>query len=188
MSYPIIFETKIVRLSDGRLIHFSLQGCNNDDNGRHRTDFTGKIYSESDFIAMAKSFMENSEPFSQTHVFELQIGSRKVGFYEYGEHLLRMLAKAQEYADFIRNHHLNLMYFDTVTLAEKGNVSVVSVQEYRENYWTGLVSNPLTCTVRPDWIVVDSRDEQDVVKALSSSLDNVSIFISRPVRKGAQIC
>ena len=34
MGYPMIFGTKIVNLSDGRVIHFDRSGCNNDDEGR----------------------------------------------------------------------------------------------------------------------------------------------------------
>ena len=46
MSYSIIFETKIIKLSDGRLLHLNLSGCNNDDAGRSRDDWNGKIYTE----------------------------------------------------------------------------------------------------------------------------------------------
>lgn len=44
MSYSMIFETKIVKLSDGRIIHFDRSGCNNDDSGRRKDDFSGTIY------------------------------------------------------------------------------------------------------------------------------------------------
>lgn len=33
MGHPIIFKTKFVNLSDGRIMHLSLQGCNNDTGG-----------------------------------------------------------------------------------------------------------------------------------------------------------
>ena len=39
MSYSIIFETKIVKLSDGRIIHFDRSGCNNDNVGRNKNEF-----------------------------------------------------------------------------------------------------------------------------------------------------
>ena len=38
MSYSIIFETKICKLDNGDIIHFSRQGCNNDTEGRTRDD------------------------------------------------------------------------------------------------------------------------------------------------------
>ena len=44
MSYSIIFETKIVKLSDGRLLHLDLSGCNNDTSGRSRDDWNGKRF------------------------------------------------------------------------------------------------------------------------------------------------
>lgn len=43
MSYSIIFKTKIVKLSDGRILHLSLRGCNNDTEGRSSDDWRGKV-------------------------------------------------------------------------------------------------------------------------------------------------
>lgn len=42
MSYSIIFKTKTVKLSNGRILHLSLQGCNNDTEGRSPDDWRGK--------------------------------------------------------------------------------------------------------------------------------------------------
>lgn len=39
MGHPIIFKTKFVNFSDGRIMHLSLQGCNNDAEGRNNDDW-----------------------------------------------------------------------------------------------------------------------------------------------------
>lgn len=44
MGYPIIFKTKIVNLSDGRILHLNRSGCNNDTEGRRNDEWNGKIY------------------------------------------------------------------------------------------------------------------------------------------------
>lgn len=38
MGYSIIFQTKIVKLSDGRILHLDRSGCNNDTEGRRPDD------------------------------------------------------------------------------------------------------------------------------------------------------
>lgn len=40
MGYSIIFQTKIVKLSDGRILHLDRRGCNNDTEGRRPDDWT----------------------------------------------------------------------------------------------------------------------------------------------------
>ena len=94
MSYSIIFETKIVKLSDGRLLHLDLSGCNNDTSGRSRDDWNGKIYTEDAFIKYAEGFMEDSKPAKESDGFDLKIGSRYCTWYDYGKHLLRMMKRA----------------------------------------------------------------------------------------------
>lgn len=43
MSYSIIFDTKFIKLQDGRLLHLDRSGCNNDTAGRSLSDYTGKM-------------------------------------------------------------------------------------------------------------------------------------------------
>lgn len=97
MSYSIIFKTKIARLSDGRIIHFDRSGCNNDDCGRKNGEFTAKLYTEEEFRKYAEHFKVGSAPYKETKNFELKIGSRYATYYDYGEHLLRMLNRAVPY-------------------------------------------------------------------------------------------
>lgn len=92
MSYTIIFETKIVKLPDGEILHLSLSGCNNDVEGRTRDDFKAKIYSsESDFTQEIEKW-EKTE--SDYEGFDLKIGSRFCKWRDYGKHLRNMLRRA----------------------------------------------------------------------------------------------
>ena len=65
MGYSIIFETYIVKLPDGRIIHFDRSGCNNDNVGRKQNEFTGKIYNVDDFIKYTEEIIrciEDNKP------------------------------------------------------------------------------------------------------------------------------
>ena len=62
MGYSIIFQTKIVKLSDGRILHLDRSGCNNDTEGRRPDDWTGKIYTPEAFVAYAENFKQGSKP------------------------------------------------------------------------------------------------------------------------------
>lgn len=75
MGYSIIFETKIVSLSDGRLIHFDLSGCNNDNCGRNRDEFIGIIYTHDGFIKYAERFKNGSNPLKECSSFDMRIGT-----------------------------------------------------------------------------------------------------------------
>ena len=70
MSYSIVFETKIVKLSDGRIIHFNRQGCNNDDAGRKKDDFTAKIYTEKEFVSNAEKYIKENRPYKETRLWQ----------------------------------------------------------------------------------------------------------------------
>lgn len=46
MGYSIIFQTKIAKLPDGRIIHFDRSGCNNDTAAELKQYFLRRIRSE----------------------------------------------------------------------------------------------------------------------------------------------
>ena len=56
MSYCIIFQTKMVKLPDGRILHLTRQGCNNDNQGRKRDDFAGTIRSEEETESFIRKY------------------------------------------------------------------------------------------------------------------------------------
>lgn len=104
MSYSIIFQTKIVKLDDNRIIHFDRSGCNNDTAGREKNLFTAQMYTVDSFEKIAKEYMKNSKPYKEGGDFELKIGSRYCTIYDYGKHLLTMLKRAENLKQFEKNN------------------------------------------------------------------------------------
>lgn len=92
MGYPVIRETKFVILPDGRYLHLSLQGCNNDTAGRARDEFVGALYTAQKLEYHIEDY-ENCE-IPQNGGFELQIGNRKCFYKDYGKHLRTMMRRA----------------------------------------------------------------------------------------------
>ena len=72
MSYSIIYETKVVNLPDGRILHLDRSGCNNDTEGREKGLFQGKVYTLEAFEQYIARF-EDGTPYEG---FDLRIGSR----------------------------------------------------------------------------------------------------------------
>lgn len=118
MGYPMIFETKIVNLSDGRLIHFNRSGCNNDSEGRRPNDWRAKIYTKEAFKDRIESFKKGSKPYreSKPQDWELKIHGRMATPYDYGEHLDRMQRRALNYKDFIAEYDIRVKRHDEVDL------------------------------------------------------------------------
>lgn len=102
MGYSIIFQTKIVKLKDGRIIHFDRSGCNNDTAGREKNIFQATLYeSEDEFCDKANEYVRDGVPYREDpDGFTLKIGTRPATLYDYGEHLLRMLKRAETEEEF----------------------------------------------------------------------------------------
>lgn len=103
MSYPIIFQTKVVKINDNEIIHFNRVGCNNDDEGRVANVYEAKIRTIEDFKRMAEGFIINSKPYKETGIFDLKVGSKWCSFYDYGMYLLRALKRADNLETFKNN-------------------------------------------------------------------------------------
>ena len=114
MSYPIIFETKIIKLKDGRLLHCSLQGCNNDTEGRTRGEFQPTIYTLDEFKKRIADFKKDSSPIKKSNGFDLKIGSRLANFYDYGTHLERMLKKAMTLEELKKERCFYVIVLDSI--------------------------------------------------------------------------
>lgn len=134
MSYSIIFQTKIVDLGDGRIIHFDRSGCNNDDAGREKNIFYAFIYNKEQFIDKAKNYMTDSKPYKDGGDFELKIGSRYASFYDYGMHLLRMLKRADNIEQFKNNNYFRAAELVGVTVTEPIN-KVFSPEEFHNAFY-----------------------------------------------------
>lgn len=118
MSYTIIFETKIVSLQDGRILHLSLDGCNNDNEGRDRHEFKGKIYTKPQFERYIRSF--ESEP-AYSEGFDIQIGNKKTVWKDYGKHLRTMLQRATNWEELQETRGCFARVFEGITVTYKDN-------------------------------------------------------------------
>lgn len=102
MGYSIIFETKIVTMTDGAILHLDRSGCNNDSEGREKGVFIPKLYSPEDFVKRVRNFMSGSAPYKKNvGSWEMKVGGRYATHYDYGMHLLRMLKRAVPYVDLL---------------------------------------------------------------------------------------
>lgn len=166
MGYPIIFKTKIVKLEDGRLIHFDLSGCNNDNEGRRPDDWHGRVFTESEFHDYAESFKKNSKPYKESDGFTMKIGSRYCTEYDYGEHLLRMKKKAITWKELCSKYSVSVSLVESVEVYKGLSIKPLIMtpdefEEYlRENYLKNIVYH-----------IVESKvsDEKQVVEALENS-------------------
>lgn len=166
MSYSIIFETKIVKLSDGRIIHFDRSGCNNDDAGRRKDDFSAKIYTVDNFVQKAENYKKNSKPYKEADCMELKIGSRYATMYDYGEHLLRMLKRAKPYAEFIRSFYFRIGHLTGVQL-HKPEEKFMTVEEFYKVFYKMIYSgSEMTYTMLMEY--PDIKDEENLVRLIEA--------------------
>lgn len=177
MSYSIIFETKIVKLADGRLLHLDLSGCNNDNAGRNRGDFTGKIYTVEEFIKRAEGFKKDSKPSKETDYFDLKIGSRYCTMYDYGEHLLRMMKRAITWEELdCAGRYVVVKKIDGIEVYDDEKTITMSVEEF-EDY---VLKNRCRC-IRYSIIRTDLDTEKEIIKSLDNN-DTVTFFIGKKRR------
>ena len=159
MGYGIIFKTKIVNLSDGRILHLSLQGCNNDNEGRKNDDWQGKIYTKEDFIKFAEGFKNDSKPSKESEGFDLKIGSRYCTYYE--------LIHSGKYVSFNR--------IDGVTVFENDKPTEMTMKEFDDYFYKKLYSNA-RIRYRINYTFLETED--DVIKAFDDE-NSVRIYISK---------
>lgn len=175
MSYSIIFETKIVKLSDGRLLHLDLSGCNNDNVGRSRDDWKGKIYTEETFIKYAEDFMKDSKPSKECEGFDLKIKNKYSTYYDYGKHLLRMMKKAITF-DELRHlgKYVSFNRIDGATVTENGKEIEMTMEEFNSYFYKKLYSGGIK--YRINYTLLEK--ENDIVQAFDNGY-NVKIYISK---------
>lgn len=175
MGYPIIFKTKIVNLSDGRILYLDLSGCNNDTEGRNNDDWHGKIYTKEDFIKYAEGFKSGSKPSKESGGFDLKIGSRYCTLYDYGMHLLRMMKKAVSYDELKHSgKYISFNKIDGVTVIEDEKEIVMATKEFEEYARKKMYDGG--CRYRINYTLL--KTENDIVSALDNG-DTVKIYISK---------
>lgn len=176
MSYSIIFETKIVKLSDGRIIHFSRSGCNNDNEGRRKDGFSAKIYTEDAFVEMAEKYKKNSTPYKESGFMELKIGCSIATMYDYGEHLLRMLKRAKPYADFITENRFLAKHLTGVQLLSPEERMMTAAEFEKEFYTLLRAEGGLSYHYLFDY--PDTKDETSLSRLIESG-STLSFYIKR---------
>lgn len=175
MSYSIIFETKIIKLSDGRLLHLDLSGCNNDTQGRSRDDWNGKIYTEDDFIKYAEGFMEGSKPVKESDGWDLKIRSKCSTYYDYGNHLLRMMKKAVTLEELKHSgKYVSFNRVDGATVIEDGKEIEMSMKEFDNYCYEKLYNGGIR--YRINYTLLET--EEDVIKAFDDGC-SIRIYISK---------
>lgn len=137
MSYPIVFQTKVVKINDNEIIHFNRIGCNNDDEGRVANVYEAKIRTIEDFKRMAEGFIINSKPYKETGIFELKVGSKWCSFYDYGMYLLRALKRADNLETFKNNYAFRATVIKgiEVTDIDNGIHKVFSIIEHPDIFF-----------------------------------------------------
>ncbi len=175
MSYSIIFETKIIKLSDGRSLHLDLSGCNNDTSGRSRDDWNGKIYTEDAFIEYAEGFMKDSKPAKESGGFDLKIGSRYCTMYDYGKHLLRMRKRAVTLEELINSgKYVSFNRIDSVTVFEDGKEIEMTMEEFDSYYYEKLYNGGIRYRIKYTLL----ENEKNIIEAFDNG-NSVRIYISR---------
>lgn len=179
MGYPIIFKTKIINLSDGRIMHLNLSGCNNDTEGRSNDDWHGKIYTKDDFIKYAEGFKLDSKPFKESDNFDLKIGNRYCTLYDYGMHLLRMMKKAISYDKLKHSgQYVSFNRIDGVTVIEYGKEIVMTIKEFEEYARKKMYEDGYRYKIRYKINYTLLETENDVIAALDNG-KAVKIYISK---------
>ena len=165
MGYPIIFETKIVNLSDGRLIYFNRSGCNNDSEGRRQNDWNAKVYTQDEFKNYVDKFKIGSRPYKDClpHEWELKIYGRMATSYDYGEHLERMQRRAMDYKDFVSEFDIKIKRYDEVELISP-EIKTMSFKDFVE--YTNKLPIERQLRYRITSTRLDLSDEQGVVKEI----------------------
>lgn len=174
MSYSIIFQTIVLRLPDGRVLHLDRSGCNNDSSGRDKHSFYGKIYTEADFIAYAQGFKADSAPYKESGSFELKIGSRPASMYDYGEHLLRMLKRAPTYADFCKKHTVYVNHLTGIHMV-KPEEKDYTPDEFTTLQLSGGLPREYTYYYCWDYI----KDLSDIVHILETDRDYAEVKVCK---------
>lgn len=165
MGYPIIFKTKIIQLSDGRLLHLALSGCNNDTEGRHDDDWSGTIYTQEAFVKKAESFKTGSKPAKEFEGFDLKIGRRFCTYYDYGEHLLRMMKRAIPFNQMLQEYkYVSFQIIDGAIVYENGDIKEMSMEEFH----TYTCKKMYEGGCRYKMLYTRLKSENDIIKAIEN--------------------
>jgi len=176
MGYPIIFETKIVNLPDGRLLHLSLSGCNNDNEGRDRHEFHGKIYSKEEWNAYIKSFLNDNEDTYEG--FDLKIGNRYCRWKDYAKHLSTMQKRAMTWEELKELHSCYALTYDGIIVYLKDGSEKFYAAGSEATEAFNLMQNKAILYTSYRRVRRDLHDINSIVKELEEQT-HMEFFVSR---------
>ena len=164
MSYTIIFQTKFVKLPDGRFIHLSREGCNNDTEGREKGVYGGQLFTEEEFASRIKELDFDCEPPS------LKLGSKFIAYKEYVEHLKRMKKRALTWDEIKEDAKKNFKHIPYVRFLKEVEVESIedgSWKTFAPNEWMKVCYNYLydhRCFYKYD----ESEDIHEIVRLMEN--------------------
>lgn len=161
MSCSIVFETKIAILSDGRLIHFDRSGCNNDNSGRRKDDWTARILTAHELIKKLNDYQRGKKPFKDCGEFELKVCGKPATMYDYAKHLERMWQRALPYDEFIKKYQFQVEHLTAVELIQPEN-KMMTVEEFHKEFYDILYTSGPTQWYN-HYEYPDIRDEAKIV-------------------------
>lgn len=177
MSYSIIFETKVVHLPDGRLMHLSREGCNNDDEGRKRSDFRAKMYTRSEWHNFVDRFLNDPATIEEAFV---KIGSRYCTMKQYGEHLERMEKRDLDWNKLCKNRVAYAVVLDGIRFFDRGNYTDYSPEDAEKLIWRKLKEEGSCSYCRLTHTV---NDIKEIVKELDSG-SKMTFTVGKEFRHG----
>ena len=142
-------------------------GTDNNDEDRCET--------REEFVNYAEGFKTGSKPAKESEGFDLKIGSRYCTYYDYGEHLLRMLNRAVTFNELCNfGKYVSFNRIDNATVFENGKEIDMSMREFDECFYKQLYNGGIRYRINYTLLVT----EKDVVKAFDDDCV-VKIYISK---------
>lgn len=162
MSYSIIFDTKFIKLQDGRLLHLDRSGCNNDTVGRDLSDFTGKIYTYDELQKYVISLTKQGK----SDNWELKIGSRYATYHDYAKHLATMANRAKTFEEFNNERCFYASRYDGVELLDPEEKTLTADefhQYWLDNYGKAYSYRRLTTRLNSEKEIITALENKEAV-------------------------
>jgi len=170
MIYTRVYETKILKLADGRIIHFSLQGRNNDNIGTNRNTFTAKICTMEEYKNNAQAFMNDPDP----NIY-IEIKSKKSSRRDYGKYLIRMLRHAYTYERFIKKWNIMETHVKSIIMYDPQKEIFEDPSKFDIRDW---IFHTGTVSYKPNYEYIKICSEQDLIDKINSNR-NIQIYIGK---------